>query len=129
MSNDNMSGTTSFTGTAEIAAGTVQIGGAPAERKLIFPRTLNIGGEVRIDGETFIGFGNIDTSPYGGGAWIRTYDESGNPLSEERLTAKYGAEKAQRILRETHSAVEKAANDYYELWRAYRSIAAARGMR
>jgi hypothetical protein len=129
VSNENMNGTTSFTGTTTISASTVQMGGEPPERKLEFPRTLNIGGEVRIDGETFIGFGNIDTSPYGGGAWIRTYDSAGNPLSPEELEAKYGVEKAVRIMRETHRAVEKAANDYYDLWRGYRASKAARGLR
>lgn len=126
MSNENTQGKALFTGEAHITAGTIQVGGTPPERKMVFPSNLNIGGEVRIDGEKFIGFGNIDTHPYGGGAWIRTYDGAGNPLSSEDLEAKYGAEKAQRIMRETHMAVETAANDYYELWHVYR---AARGMR
>lgn len=113
--------TESYTGTVTIKDG------APPKRKMVFPSNLNIGGEVRIDGEKFIGFGNIDTHPYGGGAWIRTYDGAGNPLSPEDLEAKYGIEKAQRIMRETHMAVETAANDYCELWHVYR--AATKGMR
>jgi hypothetical protein len=128
MSNDPMSGTSSYTGTVTIPP-------ASSLPKPLDPnpwskenmRSATIGDDFTFEGHEYLAVGNVDTHPYGGGAWVRIYDTYGNPISEETLIERHGVDGAKRANWEASHAVERMYSFYFNLvafkWKAERDAA------
>jgi hypothetical protein len=126
MSNDPMSGTASYTGTVTIPpAGSLPKPRNPNPWSKDNRRPATIGDDFTFEGHKYLAVGNVDTHPYGGGAWVRTYDEYGTPVSDETLVERHGVDGAKRANWEASHAVERMYNFYFNLvvfkWNAERN--------
>jgi hypothetical protein len=121
---DVMSGTNSYTGPTTIPPDNNER--YEAYRRARNPyskeglRDIIIGDPFEYNGHQYLGIGSIDPIPTGG-AWVRTYETNGDPVSRETLLERHGTDGANEVNRLSASGVEKMLNYFSELINESRS--------